>query len=308
MIKRISKMEMVKKQILAVLLCVMALMLNGCGGDPQPNEELIRSDLESALTGYKDFLTLENYEIEKSETNDNDFFASVSIDAISTYAEYSINAEINYTKYDQGWQIDDCEWLESSYEITQYPTEEDIENANRQYLEGKSWGNNYVMNNMTCDGDTIICNGVTTEMASDFIALQHNIENLWVYNEELDEWEPTNSGQSVEEEYTIDKSIEGTYTNDGLTVVISNVTETGFDLSFNKEGSYSQPTRTYEVFHIGSGGHLDDVNLKNVDAGESENGAEIWETQVGIGNSDKDVPNRLSIDYGGHRIGYVVLK
>lgn len=212
-----------KKKILLIFV-VIILSITGCSnGSKEPSEDLIKSDLESSLTKYKDFLTLSDYKVDKSKTENNTFTATIDVTANGQYATHKLSSNVVYTKYDQGWQMDKCTWKERDCEINNYPSSDEIMNwinySDKGVIIKEIDGDNGVLN---------ITRAIETIVANYIHILDEEIET-YNYNSEIGIWEyekTENNGRTI----TIDKELEGTYYSieKGTIAQISDVSEDSF--------------------------------------------------------------------------------
>ena len=218
------------KKILKVFVCFTFILLitSGCSDNSnQPDNDLIKNDLETSLTEYKEFLFLDDYKIDKSKTEEKTFTATIDVTANGQYATHSLVAEVSYTRYDQGWQMDTCDWSNLEFIITNYPQPEEI----------MKW-NNYIDKDVTIeniDGDNDILNihrVINTDVTKYIHISEKEIEN-YNYNSEIGLWEYSRT-EDIEDLITVDKEIEGTYysIDNSYVIQISEVNEGTFKYSF----------------------------------------------------------------------------
>lgn len=91
--------------------------------DTAPSETMIRKDLKNALAEKNGDAVIQKQEIVKSLTNDNSYFVTMSVAANTQYADWQYEVDMNYTKYDQGWMLDDVQWTTKSSLLTRIPSE-----------------------------------------------------------------------------------------------------------------------------------------------------------------------------------------
>lgn len=92
-----------------------------------PSEKTIQADLLTALAKENQLVTLTNAELIKSLTDEEHYSATMSVTAKSKYADWRYEAEMSYTKYDQGWMVDDITWNSGHYTVVRTPEPEDME-------------------------------------------------------------------------------------------------------------------------------------------------------------------------------------
>lgn len=224
------------RKIVCVLLAICCCMcLVSCGAEKAPkapDDKLIQADLEEEVTYYKDFLSLKEFEIQQSLTEETEYSATISAVAESAYAEFELTADVVYTKYDQGWGLDSCDWQELGYSVVNYP---DVEAATEWIRNGlgrsdEKWKN---QENITVNEDTnlqtVIVHGNYKNSLGGRIDVVNNVVSRWSYDSNSDSWQINSSDGS--EQVSL-KKIEGIFSSkyhDG-SIIISNVTEDGFDV------------------------------------------------------------------------------
>lgn len=123
-----------KKALALLLALVVLLTLCACGSDDSsqaevelpkngkkgPSQDLIPQDLESAL------FQLPNAEVTevttvKSLTEDSHYEITLQVSAATTYADWQIECDMSYTKYDQGWMLSDIIWNSKTMSFHAFP-------------------------------------------------------------------------------------------------------------------------------------------------------------------------------------------
>lgn len=230
-----------KKMLLRLLIMLCcSFILFGCIGKKAPNESQIEEDLQTNVVEYKEFLKLKDYEITQSLTEDNTYTATIDIIAESQYAEFQLNADVIYTKYDQGWKMDDCVITKKDVQVKTYPTGEQVAELIREGYGDSDWQNNgfgKIIGNVVLNENekSITYSGTYEEELTSHITTTYTIDSYWEYDSESDNWKYT--------DYDVNKKsklsgIEGEWTyTDNTTyaylfspIIISNLTENGFDI------------------------------------------------------------------------------
>ena len=221
----------------AMLCVVLTLTACGSGNKNGPDKTTLEQDLISNLTNYKEFLTLGSYEIEQSMTDDSNYTATIDVvaEAASGCAEYQFTADVTYTKYDQGWALDNCELTEKGYEIVEYPTEIEIIDTDN------STDDKVVMKKIDVEvyeeeDETVVCSE-PYEIVEDQYSETGSRCTYYKYSEIFDVWNPDNI-EPIEKILSIkfNKNIEGIWKAEvpgfleDSTATISNVTDTSFDI------------------------------------------------------------------------------
>lgn len=86
-----------------------------------PSENLIKADLQESLAKHNAHATISSVVIEKSLTEEKSFSATVLVTAKTKYADWSYEVMVAYTKYDQGWFLDNADWNSGEYALVQSP-------------------------------------------------------------------------------------------------------------------------------------------------------------------------------------------
>lgn len=189
-------------------------------------------DLQSEVVNYKEFLSVEEFEVEQSKTEKDTYSATLKVKASSTYADFDMRADVEYLKYDQGWDITECDWTEQGYTVVSYPDETEmtsIVNSDEKMISKELGNQTYV--EVVGNGDTITYTGTVEQTINPFVSLSGEVTSTWIYNPNNDLWE-VDSSQIVDDfQYDL-KNIEGVWKNSNGDdeIIISNVTDTGFDI------------------------------------------------------------------------------
>ena len=110
----------------AILLVLFFVMRGKAFGVPSTQQ--LSADLTNQLKEYRPSLDFQELSIEKSSSEDKEYEATCIVKAVTDIAEYELTAEAHYLKYDQGWSLDYCEWVNEDYKIVNWPTLEDMDN------------------------------------------------------------------------------------------------------------------------------------------------------------------------------------
>lgn len=206
-------------------------LLSACSGSA-PQDSQILEDLQSEVVNYKEFLSVEEFEVEQSKTEKDTYSATLKVKASSTYADFDMRADVEYLKYDQGWDITECDWTEQGYTVVSYPDETEmtsIVNSDEKMISKELGNQTYV--EVVGNGDTITYTGTVEQTINPFVSLSGEVTSTWIYNPNNDLWE-VDSSQIVDDfQYDL-KNIEGVWKNSNGDdeIIISNVTDTGFDI------------------------------------------------------------------------------
>lgn len=99
-----------------------------------PSEAQIYSDLENSLASKNGSFSIDSTQIIKSLTGEGTYSVTLAVTAKSQYADWEYEAEMLYTKYDQGWMNDSIEWNNESYNPTRFPDVQTMTDHAKTYL------------------------------------------------------------------------------------------------------------------------------------------------------------------------------
>lgn len=250
-----------KKKLAVLCVFFLVFIICGCTGtthkDDGPKDETVLADLQNSLTrthrnqyGYD--IRINSWSVEKSKSEEDTYTATISVLAESEYAQLHYLADILYTKYDQGWQMDECGWEFSSYDVVAYPDETlQASLTAAQGLEDLS------EREIIMKEGSFICKGNKKEAWNIFVDVEFAIEAVWNYNLHTDAWEFAEQ-RGENQKFCFKDTLEGTWplaeaVNAG-TMTISNVTDNALDFCL-KSRYY-----TTETFHVEVDGESWDVN------------------------------------------------
>ena len=210
-------------------MCVFLLV--SCGSEKTPSDETIQADISASLQEYNPVFTFTGFTTEKSLSDEGHYSATLNVEAASKYADYQLSCDINYTKYDQGWIMDSSSWSVSGYEVARYPSQEELEPL---ILEADSRFYNYFFVDLLCEGDTVTYLAERAPTEQEYISFSDIREGMQCqYDPESDSWLPSNHAETSAN-FTLKDTLEGTwYDSWSGTFVVSNLTDTGFDLSLD---------------------------------------------------------------------------
>lgn len=176
----------------AVLLAAIVAMLTGCSNS-KSNKEIAKeiATVDSYFINYD--LTLDDYDVEKRQTNDGDKtdYVWLSISGSNDEFRYTANYEIVYIKYNDGWHLENYTvtgtnyYAKSAPDIDSIITELSKEFSNVEYIStGEGHGSNSRSYNFTGENE----DGSITEML--------NISVDYEYSPTLG-WHITNQTKSI---------------------------------------------------------------------------------------------------------------
>ena len=108
-------------------------------GKKSPSEKMITEDVRNALASKNQHASLVGIETVKSLTNEGSYSLTLSVTAETKYADWTYEADLSYTKYDQGWMLDDVDWNAEAYQLSRLPDEEEISAQIQETLEKSDW-------------------------------------------------------------------------------------------------------------------------------------------------------------------------
>lgn len=243
------------KKTLCILLAMMLLLsLTACGADLRtegPTEDMLHADLQQSLSDYR--IENDRYPIEikecqivKSLTKDKTYTAEVNVIAESVYAEYEYGANVVYTLYDQGWDMDSCDWSSYGYEAVRYPSEDELEG-----LENSDVIKTISSPILNGNGNYFQVSGNQNVDWSQYVSINSECAMLWYYNERYDSWAyyRTENNQTEyvlnaafekawRESINLAKAADGIFSVDGIQVELesSNLHEDEISLVFESSG------------------------------------------------------------------------
>ena len=233
-----------KKLFGIACIFLLVFVICGCAGsgtarkDDVPADKVVLEDLQNSLiqmhTNYYGYdIAINSWSVDKSKSEEDTYTATVSVLAESQFAELHFLADILYTKYDQGWQMDECNWEFSSYDVVAYPDE-----ALQASLIAAQGLDDLSEREITMQDGSFICRGYKKEAWNVFVDVEFMTEAVWNYDFNTDTW--VFGGQQGEnQKFRFQDTLEGSWPLDGAvnagTMTISNVTDNAFDLSVESE-------------------------------------------------------------------------
>lgn len=103
-------------------------------GKKAPSEEIIMEDIRNKLMAKNQYASLVKVETIKSLTDEGSYVITVSITAETKYADWTYEADLSYTKYDQGWMLDDVDWVSECYKQVRLPELDTMVEHATEYL------------------------------------------------------------------------------------------------------------------------------------------------------------------------------
>ena len=208
-----------KKLFIASLAIFLSFMLCACGSekvDPSPEQNTtvvtngnaptqkqLQADIGKALSEHNQYVSVTGIETEKSLTNENSFTATLNITAESKYADWTYTADLAYTKYDQGWIIDNVAWATENYIVQRFPDSVTMVEYASTYLPNHELVQKYSslreymfpIENATVEykycselGSDALCLNWHTVQNGNFINMICPFTSFWEYDETIDNW------------------------------------------------------------------------------------------------------------------------
>lgn len=268
-----------KRALPLILVFVLCLSLCACGGSSNvsettetisktptpeasiataPENQMILADLQNSLRqnhmdayGYE--VTMHDFSVVKSKTEDDLYTAELSVLAESQFAEFSYIANVEYTKYDQGWLMDSCTWELSNHTVTKYPDE----TLRTSLLSAQGLADLDDVEFIT-EGNTIICRGSMNKDLNVYLDIKSEIQAVWTYDLYSNSWILEDS---LDEKCTFafNERLEGEHNLEKMygsgTMTISNVYDRGFDLQITTD---RYTTETFSVWVDSESWDIDD--------------------------------------------------
>ncbi len=217
-----------------------------------PSEATILNDLGEKLLDKNEFVNLTNVTTVKSLTDDGYFSVTLEVQAASDYTDWVYEVELEYTKYDQGWMLDNASWLSEEYTIARVPTLEVItELANNVDKSEVNFGSMLPVSNATIDTDDTLETGILWFTWSFEEEYPHVYQTTvcttkWSYDVLSDEWKCIPYDESSGEAKLIynvtpkDVDFSGEWTGSGFvsTIIIEDFSWDGFTVTVDGESSY----------------------------------------------------------------------
>ncbi|MBR5248761.1 MAG: hypothetical protein IKV27_07475 [Lachnospiraceae bacterium] len=190
-------------------------------GKKAPHKNLIIEDVKKELTEKYPHITMNEVQGLKSLTEDKSYQITLQVKGQSKYADWTLELDLFYTKYDQGWGKNKSTWNIESYNVVRIPeVDEMVEYATDYLLNHEEYSDTYFTDYMT----PMINSSIQYDFdatADDFVLelcweakessyyqdkLWH-FTSLWVYNPAIDNWDlvpnpdPRSLGYYVDQEY-----------------------------------------------------------------------------------------------------------
>lgn len=234
--------------------------------DPAPSKAMVEQDLKAALAEHNEGAKIKKQEIVKSLTEDNSYFVTLSVDAGTQYTDWQYEVDMSYTKYDQGWMLDDVRWTTKSSVLARTPNEsqmaalaDDIFSTHKSEKLNKLVG----IKGGKVSGENPLENGALSFSWSNEVVYKHGVANAkytseWCYDSKTDSWSIVKAKkyadtyveglQIVEtlEKVKVTKDFTGTWSLlNGNPITISNFSANGFDAQW--EGNTGKFQRMLSV-------------------------------------------------------------
>lgn len=240
-----------------------------------PSEDVIRADVESALYDRNPHISLVEMKTVKSLTQENTYEITLHLSGESRYANWKYEVNLFYTKYDQGWIIDELEWNSENYERVRVPDVEEMVTYITNYLPEHEiythldyLGNamlpieNTVMNliyDSTVDEDVLEI--IWTTPYNELYSLRTNqFTSRWQYDPYIDNWVLLSSDEhgydyyfeyivsSATLDYTLDYS--GVWKSDNNYLEAMDIFDTVIISDFTWNGFYAEVPGLEELITI----------------------------------------------------------
>lgn len=216
---------------ICVLICVLC---SGCASKA-PEETLIDADINAYLHNqYGQDYVFVDYETTQSITEGSVYTASIDAIAEGKYARLDLTIDLQYTKYDQGWQSDYIGMWLNNYEIINYPTDEEIDELCAMRNGYYDWDVTYT-DSETYD-DTVICYGYIDTAYNQYFDLRADATTSWSFSVDQNAW--SIEYDDVDYYGILTYDIEGSVkinNGTGTRIYVRNQTETSMEVMNNSE-------------------------------------------------------------------------
>ena len=167
-----------------------------------PSDEAIADDLRSSLATENQYAEITGIEMVKSLSEEGKYSATFTVQAATKYADWTYEADMKYTKYDQGWMVDDVDWKNGQYERVRLPEVDEMVEYAGDYLLSHEvysdvWFTEYLVPmesatasfgyNTTVDDDVLEFSWNGTEHLK-HADVPHVFNSLWYYEPTIDNW------------------------------------------------------------------------------------------------------------------------
>lgn len=99
-----------------------------------PSDEAIADDLRSSLATENQYAEITGIEMVKSLSEEGKYSATFTVQAATKYADWTYEADMKYTKYDQGWMVDSVNWDKADYSVSRTPNEQEMVGIANEFL------------------------------------------------------------------------------------------------------------------------------------------------------------------------------
>lgn len=208
--------------------------LPDCSPD-SPAQSLIQSEVENALSVLPNAV-LTNLTTIKSQTTDTRYIATFQVSAATTYADWQMECDVTYTKYDQGWMFDEIDWKSKEYVIARIPDVDTLSEIANNTEVSIYYRDTLPVENATIDVSNVEDVGVIGLHWTKIYDYMHatcigEYTTMWDYDPETDNWFflPSDSDFGFfRQETVIPDPVDFTGNWDGIE--ISNFTWDSFDV------------------------------------------------------------------------------
>ena len=206
-----------KRSFAFILIMVILLGLCGCGSKGKgnesnhisvelpsnlrnsPSQDIIQKDIENEISAIPN-ARLTGITTVKSLTEDNQFEVTLQVSAETIYADWKMECDMSYTKYDQGWMLDKINWHEKNFDQYRFPDDASmIDYAASVLATHREYSDAYYTDYMLPMYDPVIefisepeieaiklCWYARENEKHDYIS--HLFTSYWVYEPSIDNW------------------------------------------------------------------------------------------------------------------------
>lgn len=258
-----------KKTLALLLAAVILLLFVACGsngslavdvelpnnGKKGPSADAIQADAASTLAEINPYASLTGIETVKSLTEDGNYEITLQVSATTKYADWQYQISMYYTKYDQGWMLDNTNTDDAVYTIVQYPQLDEMLTLINEQFPNQSIS---FQNAVPASYGSVTFGGTLDPEMIQFVWTKvyecmhgsYTVDYLsyWAYNPELDEWELVPYNETENEDPCLlqtrnlvecSSDFSGTWSKAGFTTfTISNFTGDSFDAQWDENSAH----------------------------------------------------------------------
>lgn len=157
-----------------------------------PEEPSIQLDIEREISVIPN-MKLNDISVIKSLTEENYYEATLQITAATNYADWKMECDISYTKYDQGWMLDEIDWNSKEYVIARTPDVDTLSEIANNTEISVYYRDTLPVENATVDVSNVEDTGIIGLHWTKIYDYMHatcigEYITMWNYDSEIDNW------------------------------------------------------------------------------------------------------------------------